>query len=177
MSLKGLIGFMLPRKLKWKDYHSKFVKVNGLGKSDLEHPFASIIKEQGGSIGLTEREIDASILAIALMAKKTTSLGSLLVAPVGDSLQFIKFRSQVHPCVLPSKKFLYLTRDKASVNKSPVLPFLLQGLSKEELDLCGLGKDIPFKHAQDLAGNAFTANVFASILFSILLHYSPVNMQ
>ncbi|CAK9074637.1 unnamed protein product [Durusdinium trenchii] len=161
---------------KWRDYHSNFVKLNGLGKSDLEHPFAGVIKEQGGRIGLTEREIDASILAIALMAKKTT-LPKLLVAPVGDSLQFIKFRSQVHPCVLPSKKFVYLTPDKAAVNKSPVLPFLLQGLSQEELQMCGLDKDVPFKHAQDLAGNAFTANVFASILFSILLHYSPVNMQ
>ena len=168
------MGFMLSmsRKVKWKEYHSNFVKANGLGKSDLQHPFASIIKEQGGSIGLTEREIDASILAIALMAKKTT-LGNLLIAPVGDSLQFIKFRSQVHPCVLPSKKFLYLTRDKASVNKSPVLPFLLQGLSKEELNMCSLDSDIPFKHALDLAGNAFAANVFASILFSILLNYSP----
>ena len=137
----------------------------------MQHPFSSVIKEQGSGIGLTEREIDASVLALALMGKKN-SLGKLLVAPVGDSLQFMKFRSQVHPCVLPSKKYLYLKGNMATVNKSPVLPFLLQGLSIEELKMCGLDDGVPFKHAQDLAGNAFTANVFASILLSILLRYS-----
>lgn len=136
----------------------------------MQHPFASVIKEQGSSIGLTEREIDASVLALALLAKKGP-LGKMLVSPVGDSLQFMKFRSQVHPCVLPHKKMLYLSGNKAAVNNSPFLPFLLQGLSMEELRMCGLDKDFPFKHAQDLAGNAFTANVFASVLFSILLHY------
>ena len=160
---------VFPRK--WRDYHANFVKQHGLSPTDLQHPWTNVLKDQGKGIGLTEREIDASVLSLAQLAKKGP-LGKVLVAPVGDSLQFIKFRSQVHPCLLPSKKFLYLQGDKAFVNKSPVLPFLLQGLSKEELKMCGLDKDVSLKQAQDLAGNAFTANVFASILFSVLLHYS-----
>ena len=133
---------------KWRDYHSNFVKQHDLSPSDLQHPFSSVIKERDKVIGLTEREIDASILALALMAK-TAPLKNVLVAPVGESLQFMKFRSQVRPCVLPSKKYLYLQGKSASVNKSPVLPFLLPGLSKEELKMCGLDDDVPFKHAQD----------------------------
>ena len=157
---------------KWREFHKSFIKKNNISDADLKHPLANVIKNQGPDIGLTEREIDASVLGLAFLAKRGP-LKQLYVGPVGDSLRFMKFRTQLHPCLLPSKKYLYLVNGEAVLNKSAVLPMLLQGLSAEELQMCGLAGHLSFKQAQELAGNAFTSNVLVTILLGVLLNYRP----
>ena len=96
----------------------------------------------------------------------------LLVCAVGDSIVRAKF-SQTHPCILPSKKYVYLCKGQLHMNQSWRVPLLLQGLGWRELTLAGLtDSSLSLSHAQwqDLAGNAFTSNVLLALLVAVLLH-------
>lgn len=53
-----------------------------------------------------------------------------------------------------------------------LLPLALQGIGKVELDLCSVDvHKLTQSQVQDLAGNAFSLNLFQTILVGVLLHY------
>ena len=82
---------------KWFEEHKKFRVKNGLVDDQLDwHPALKALQQQQKQLNLTERELDASLLALATALKHkakgaSTSCFSMLV---GGSLQFMKVTIQ-----------------------------------------------------------------------------------
>lgn len=99
---------------------------------------------------------------------------------IGESVRRAKL-SQSHPCLLPTKKYIYLLHGKViKGNDTASKWFALQGLGLKELQLCGLAevitreaqkKDLQLtaKQAQDLAGNAFTTTLLSAVMLGVAL--------
>ena len=79
----------------------------------------------------------------------------------------MKWRT-VHPCLLPKKKYVYLTQSAAFVNPGKEFLFALQGLTPAELH--GLPERLTFGQCSDLLGNAFTSNVVATVALGAMLY-------
>ena len=86
------------------------------------------------------------------------------------SLGRLRFRSGLHPCLLPHKKFLYKCHDTWICGCSSSLAFALQGLGPREIARFQLEK-ISDSSAQDLCGNAFSAPIIFALLVAVLLQY------
>lgn len=103
------------KKNKWVQQHEDFRKANkdALAKT-ADHPLIKLIRDEGHSAGLTDREVDASCLAAGMFLQKVDQqkIPEVLVGPCGDSLQFLKFRTGLHPCLLPSKKYVYILKGR-----------------------------------------------------------------
>ena len=159
---------------KWKEEHKKFRVNNGLVDDQLDwHPALKALQQQQQQLNLTERELDASLLALATALKRKGASTSCFSMPVGDSLHFMKVSTTCHPCLLPQKKYLYIVENKCYVSgKAAILPLMLQGLGPNEINLAGPAvQALTASQAQDLAGNAFTSNIVLAIMLGVLLHY------
>jgi hypothetical protein len=127
-------------------------------------------KQLATALGLTDREIDASILVLSRMMKAGDLedwQSSLLVGNIGDSVDRLQFKNNSFPCLLPDKKYLILDKGQLRINSDPLLFTALQGIGDAEVKHFGLG-DISLSQCQDLAGNAFAANICISILLALL---------
>ena len=94
----------------------------------------------------------------------------LMVASIGASLRFMSVRSDIFPCVTPHMSYAIL-QDRQLRGVTGVEALALQGIQTKEV------RTFKFDTAksnsaklQDLAGNAFTANVVAAFLVTGLLH-------
>lgn len=161
---------------KWIEEHKKFRENNCLVDDQLDwHPALKALQQQQQQqqLNLTERELDASLLALATALKRKGASTSCFSMPVGDSLHFMKVSTSCHPCLLPKKKYLYIVENKCYVSgKAAILPLMLQGLGPNEINLAGPAvQALTASQAQDLAGNAFTSNIVLAIMLGVLLHY------
>ena len=93
---------------------------------------------------------------------------SLLTGNIGDSVERLQFK-QIAPCVTPTQKYLWLVYGSIQLNYSPGLYLALQGIGPVEQARFSL-TSLSLAQAQDLAGNAFTANICAAALLAILLY-------
>jgi len=163
--------------LKWQTDHRKFAEKQELTQQDLQ-PFSALREVSH----LTAREADLLVLKAAALCKKkgTSSLQGLYCMAIGESVRRAKL-SQSHPCLLPTKKYIYLLHGKViKGNDTASKWFALQGLGLKELQLCGLAevitreaqkKDLQLtaKQAQDLAGNAFTTTLLSAVMLGVAL--------
>ena len=156
---------------KWLSKHDKFKAKLGLGGVDLLADAQMLqFKQSATQLGLTDREIDASIIILSRMLKAGDLedwQSSLLIGNIGDSVDRIQFKHNVFPCLLPDKKYLILENGQLRINSNPLCFLALQGIGDAEVKHFGLGK-IPLSQCQDLAGNAFSANICVSILLALL---------
>ena len=157
---------------KWKKEHEEFRnnhRMESNGKlSDVACQILSDV--ESSSLPLAPREAELS----ALLATKTMQESpgcQIMVGDIGNSIRFCKFRAQIHPCFLPSEKYLYVINGKAFLNThSAHVPFALQSFGKKEVEKMGL-EAVTLKQARDLCGNSFTGNVAASLILAILIEY------
>jgi site-specific DNA-cytosine methylase len=156
---------------KWLNLHQKFKKASGLDGKDLLGDTGMVeFKTAAVKLGLTDREVDASILALSQMMKTgalTDWQSTLLAGNIGDSVDRLKFKENMFPCLLPDKKYLLLEHGSLSLIDDPQLFTSLQGIGNDETKHFGLDT-IPLGRRQDLAGNAFAANICVSILLALL---------
>jgi hypothetical protein len=107
-----------------------------------------------------------------LCQKKTGRLdywkSGLLCGNIGDSVERLQFKT-IAPCVLPTQKYLWLVYGKLELKSQPSVYLGLQGFGPKEQRHFNL-QDLPLGKAQDLAGNAFAANVCCAVLLAILSH-------
>lgn len=111
-------GKVTKKKTKWVKQHEEFRKKHQDALAETaDHPMIKLIRDEGYSVGLTERELEASCLAVGLFLKKVDqqNIPDVVVGPCGDSLRFLKFRAALHPCVLPSKKYLYILKGRTQL--------------------------------------------------------------
>lgn len=96
--------------------------------------------------------------------------GVLYVCNIGDSITRMRWKT-THHCLLPRKRYLYLTEGTVFINPGKQFLFALQGLSPAEL--YGLQHRLSCTECQDLLGNAFTSNVIAAVALAALLFVLP----
>ena len=96
--------------------------------------------------------------------------GVLYVCNIGDSITRMRWKT-THHCLLPRKRYLYLTEGTVFINPGKQFLFALQGLSPAEL--YGLQHRLSCTECQDLLGNAFTSNVIAAVALAVLLFVLP----
>lgn len=118
-TLKKFKAKVTQKKTKWVKHHEEFRKKNQDALAEtVDHPMIKLIRDEGHSVGLTDRELEASCLAAGMFLKKVDqqNVPDVVVGPCGDSLKFLKFRGGLHPCVLPSKKYLYILKGRTQVS-------------------------------------------------------------
>lgn len=91
----------------------------------------------------------------------------LYTCNVGDSITRMRWKT-VHHCLLPRKKYLYLTAGAAFTSPGKEFLFRLQGLGP--VNIHGLQSRLSVAECQDLLGNAFTSNVIAAVGLGVLVH-------
>lgn len=162
---------------KWVSEHLAFRKKNGLTSDEDLPPLARKVIQARSILQLSEREAELGALKLAVALKEPHNDKLLeaeprvLVGNIGDSVRYCRFRRSVHPCLLPSKKYLYAFEDNTlAVNRTPRVPLALQGIQSEEINKFNLG-GLSLSEAQDLAGNAFTLNIMCAVLTAIVLHF------
>ena len=154
---------------KWVQEHERHKQRHGVADMD-PHPVVTHFKAQAKDLPLTPREVDAAMLVLSVALRNKKVQPECIVGDIGSSVNRILFRSSLHPCVLPQKKYLYIVNDEVYCGCPANLAFSLQGLGAEEIRMCKLDT-LDAKRAQELSGNAFTSNVIASLMLSVLLHY------
>lgn len=90
---------------KWENLHFAFRNKHFSTIKDYQERFA--MKLLKGMEMNTEGEAEASCLKALLFLKKLDQerVPDVVVAPCGDSLRYLKFKSFLHPCMLPQKKY------------------------------------------------------------------------
>lgn len=157
---------------KWLGLHERFKKKHGLQDSDLNHPPQKMLKNHQQTLRLTDREVEAVVLRMGLQLRKKALDHKCMVGNIGDSVNYIRLSSSLHPCVLPSKKYIYFIGERCLVNQNcGNLYMMLQGLGPEEMAMSGLDSVEP-RQNQELAGNAFTSNVIAAMILAVLCHWN-----
>lgn len=152
---------------KWVQEHQKFKEKHGFSYDGALPHISKQILACAAELSLSQREAELGALQLAVTLKKHPD-GKAFVANIGDSLRYCHFKSCVHPCLLPHKKYLYVIGDSVAVNTTSAVPFALQGLHSAEVKMFGLDS-LSLAEAQDLAGNAFCVNIICAILFAVLL--------
>lgn len=157
---------------KWLGLHERFKKKHGLQDSDLNHPPQKMLKNHQQTLRLTDREVEAVVLRMGLQLRKKALDHNCMVGNIGDSVNYLRLSSSLHPCVLPSKKYIYFIGERCLVNQNcGNLYMMLQGLGPEEMAMSGLDSVEP-RQNQELAGNAFTSNVIAAMILAVLCHWN-----
>ena len=156
---------------KWADRHQKFKAAKGLNEEDLVGPALQTFQEQAQQLTLTQRETQASLCCLALAQKKGKLPDwrtGLLVGNIGDSIERLQFK-RISPCVLPSQKYLWLNNGQLEIKRRSQPYLALQGIGPVEEQTFGLA-GLAANRAQDLAGNAFAANVCCAVFLAVLTH-------
>ena len=159
---------------KWVKQHQAFRKKYQITDTELRHDAIKMLKKHRESLDVTEREVDASCLRLAIQLRGGKVNISCMVSNVGDSVGYLRWSSSIHPCVLPAKKYLYVLNGQLFTNadcKSNALYPLLQGLGPTEMELCGLNQKLSGAQIQELSGNAFSSNIVAAIMLAISCHW------
>jgi site-specific DNA-cytosine methylase len=159
----------------WKKQHATFKETWKIADSELKTRVQKALVQQKDKLNLTEREVECAILKLALHMRKNIKNPvdqDCLVANIGDSLNYVRFNSTCHPCLLPTKKYLYIFQGHCFTNSNVTgnLYLRLQGLGPEEVEKAGLG-GLDQRQSQELAGNAFTSNIVAAIVLAILVNW------
>ena len=164
------------KKPKWMDEHAKFRAHHGLESGTSGHSVLRLVQESAESLSLSARELDAALLALTkgLQSSRLPLDPQCIVGNVGDSLKFLKFRSVLHPCLLPQKKYLYILNGKCFISGlAKLLPLRLQGWGSEEIKLAGSAiASLTAKQSQELAGNAFSCNILFAVIMSVLCNFT-----
>lgn len=157
---------------KWKDRHSEFREACQLTVEDTQTAELQDLRRKLTELALTEREVEAAVLELARLKRARGiefAACAALAGNIGDNIGYLKF-SALHPCLLPEKKYLYLLEGEPRVIKSTALALRLQGIGPVEARFSGLDAcNLTPERAQDLAGNAFSANVVVAALLGVLL--------
>ena len=157
---------------KWVKQHAAFKDRFKITEAELSDKTVALLQNAPEAIEITQRELEAATLRLAVQLRKGKLNPSCLVANLGDSLSYLRFSSSLHPCVLPSKKYIYLLNGQILTNTHcNGLYTALQGLGPAELKMCGLHQTLRETEMQELAGNAFTSNIVAAILLGVLCHW------
>ena len=158
----------------WKKQHAAFKEKWKIADSEMKTRVQKALVQQKDKLNLTEREVECAILKLALHMRKNKNPvdQDCLVANIGDSLNYVRFNSTCHPCLLPTKKYLYIFQGHCFTNSNVTgnLYLRLQGLGPEEVEKAGLG-GLDQRQSQELAGNAFTSNIVAAIVLAILVNW------
>ena len=159
----------------WKKQHAAFKEKWKIADSEMKTRVQKALVQQKDKLNLTEREVECAILKLALHMRKNIKNPvdqDCLVANIGDSLNYVRFNSTCHPCLLPTKKYLYIFQGHCFTNPNVTgnLYLRLQGLGPEEVEKAGLG-GLDQRQSQELAGNAFTSNIVAAIVLAILVNW------
>ena len=151
---------------KWIKEHEKFRETHGLSDGTLPDISKKILS-CAADLNLSPREAELGALQMAVALKKRPE-ANVFVGNIGDSVRYCSFKNNVHPCLLPRKKYLYVINSEVAVNTNPALPLALQGIGSAEMKAFGL-ESLSLAEAQDLAGNAFCVNIICAILLAVLL--------
>ena len=172
-SHRGPASWDLPREdleggPVWRRDHREFVDNTGLSKEDLQGYQAF---EDAAKGALQPRAMEGLFLKLACVRKDEgvdwTQPDRITVASVGASLRFMSVRQDIFPCVTP--KMVYAVIEHGQLRTAGGLEALaLQGVQGQEVHSFKLGATKgPF--LQELAGNAYTANIVAAFLLAGLL--------
>ena len=158
-----------------KKQHAAFKEKWKIADSEMKTRVQKALVQQKDKLNLTEREVECAILKLALHMRKNIKNPvdqDCLVANIGDSLNYVRFNSTCHPCLLPTKKYLNIFQGHCFTNSNVTgnLYLRLQGLGPEEVEKAGLG-GLDQRQSQELAGNAFTSNIVAAIVLAILVNW------
>jgi site-specific DNA-cytosine methylase len=154
----------------WRREHCQFAKRLALEAADLRE-FRAFAHAADGAF--MPRAIEG--LWLKLMSERRARgmdwTKGLMVASVGASLRFMSVRSDIFPCLTPHMTYAIL-QDRRLRSVSGMEALALQGIQTVEVRAF---KFDPAKSKgpflQDLAGNAFTANILAAFLVAGLLCY------
>ena len=162
-----------PAKLEsdvvWRREHCAFAEKLALRDTELKefHAFAN-----AANSAFKPRAIEGLWLKLVSEQRRrgTDWTKELMVASIGASLRFMSVRSDIFPCVTPHMSYAIL-QDRQLRGVTGVEALALQGIQTKEVRAFKFDttKSNSAK-LQDLAGNAFTANVVAAFLVTGLLH-------
>jgi site-specific DNA-cytosine methylase len=145
----------------WRREHHHFVQTLSLSSADLDG-FSNF----AGAVGdaLLPRPLESLWLKLVVMRKEHGSDWSkgVIVASHGASLRFMSVRRDVFPCVTPHMSYTVLTDGEVTV-PGGFEALALQGLQTKEVQKFKL-RDEKSSFLQDLAGNAYTANIVGAFL-------------
>ena len=155
----------------WLKKHESFAKRARLSREDL-HAEDLIAFRQLAEGTLGHRDIDATCLRLAEL-KTMCSLVDWREAPhliitVGASLKRIEICQLAFPCVLPKMRYAILRNGEVTLATGPMC-LAMQGVQRQELVEFPQLLKLSGTRQQDLAGNAFAANVCAAVTLAVLL--------
>ena len=91
-----------------------------------------------------------------------------LIITVGASLKRIEICQLAFPCVLPKMRYALLRNGEVTLATGPMC-LAMQGVQRQELMEFPRLLKLSETRQQDLAGNAFAANVCAAVTLMVLL--------
>ena len=164
------------RPSKWLQRHMDFKAANKLELADLEAEPLLDFKEKAAVAGMGQRELEATLLRLALMRKRGKLPDwreTILVGNIGANVERLQLKVESYPCLTPRMKYLLLVNGE--VNKCDFASYALaiQGIQEAEAKGFGLVHLSPAQQ-QELAGNAFSANVCVAFLLAVLVVLGPV---
>ena len=171
-SKKQLASWELPvaqleSDLVWRREHFNFAKTLALTDTELQEFHAFSLAAAGA---FKPRAIEGLWLKLtsARRARGTDWTTQVVVASIGASLRFMSVRSDIFPCVTPHMTYAIMQNGHLR-SVSGMEALALQGIQTVEARTFKLAQSKPGL-LQDLAGNAFTANILAAFLVAALLH-------
>jgi hypothetical protein len=150
----------------WPQAHAEYVKQKGLqtiASQNYGKFFSAAAK------ALKPRAIEATWLKILTMQQEGALELSkdFIVATAGASIEYIKLRKDMFPCVTPHMTYIVCDRGQLRLGTG-FDAMAVQGLQSEELAAHKLSPENPAL-LQDLAGNAFTSTILAAYVLATLL--------
>lgn len=126
----------------------------------------------GSNFALVQHAFDAFFVNIACAWAGLQDLAlkdDLYVCNVGDSIHWTRWK-KIHPCLLPKKKYLYLTGSQITATPPQGFLYALQGIGLSEQRMFALGDHLSVSQSQELCGNAFAANVVAAVVLAAVMY-------
>jgi site-specific DNA-cytosine methylase len=144
---------------KWRLEHHQFLENLGLTDEDVQE-FPAFVR--GLRDTLQPRAMEGLWLHLMHLKKKDNHdwTKGFCVASAGASIRFMSVRSDIFPCVTPKMNYCVL-QDGCALKVRGVDILALQGVQNREVDAFKLNA-LKSAFLQELAGNAFTSNIFAA---------------
>jgi site-specific DNA-cytosine methylase len=157
------MGEALEPTPKWRREHYQYAQRMGITKADMED-FPKFLDATKNT--LAPRAVEGLWLHLVHLKKTKGHDWSkgFCIASVGASINFMSVRSDIFPCVTPKMNFCALHNGQ-TLSLRGLDMLALQGVQNREVAAFKLNAQ-KGSFLQELAGNAFTSNIFAAFLIA-----------
>jgi site-specific DNA-cytosine methylase len=157
------------KEQKWPARHEAFARKHNLSKAEVKDG-ADDFEQRTAHLHLTPQAQGGVWLQIVRMRNQRKIMDwktEVLVCSSGASLEWMSIRRGCFPCVTPGMQFILL-RKGGAVRVDGRMCLAVQGIQARERAAAHLTQETS-RQLQDLAGNAFTANIMCAYLVAGLV--------